>query len=132
MLAKRLKYLRKQRKMTMQQMADQLGIAKSTYAGYESGHRHPTLEAMQDIAKALNTSTDYLLGLMENHDPVHQTQNAREFLNRASLHWDGVPLDEKDMQLVLDIMERMIRDRTDQPPDKKKPEDEPGEKPEEN
>ncbi|ELK47749.1 UNVERIFIED_CONTAM: helix-turn-helix transcriptional regulator [Halobacillus marinus] len=57
----RLTELRKQKKWTMQETADQLGIAKSTYAGYESGYRQPSLDSLIKLADIMNTSIDYLL-----------------------------------------------------------------------
>ncbi|MCL6587740.1 MAG: helix-turn-helix transcriptional regulator, partial [Anoxybacillus sp.] len=47
MIAKRLSELRKKKKWSLQYIADQLNIAKSTYAGYESGYRQPSLEAVK-------------------------------------------------------------------------------------
>ncbi|HWL25296.1 helix-turn-helix domain-containing protein [Peribacillus asahii] len=60
-MLKRLTELRKSRKWSMQYIADQLGIAKSTYAGYESGYREPSLETIKNIAELFKTSVDYLL-----------------------------------------------------------------------
>lgn len=113
MFAKRLKQLRKTRKFSMQEMADAVKVAKSTYAGYESGYRQPTLETMQAIAKKLNTSTDYLLGITDHSEPSEPTNNARVILDYEQLHWDGVPLEKEDIELVRRLLERVVRDRTD-------------------
>ncbi|MBJ6359798.1 helix-turn-helix transcriptional regulator [Paenibacillus sp. MAHUQ-46] len=111
MFAKRLKQLRKKRKFSMQELADETGVAKSTYAGYESGYRQPTLETIQSIAKKLNTSADYLLGLTDYVDPQEPSSNARELLNHEQLHWDGIPLEKEDLELVRLLLERVVRDR---------------------
>ncbi|RXZ83400.1 XRE family transcriptional regulator [Paenibacillaceae bacterium] len=111
MFAKRLKQLRKRRKYSMQEVADAVGVAKSTYAGYESGYRQPTLETIQNISKKLNTSADYLLGLTDYADPVEPSNNARELLNYEQLHWDGIPLEREDIELVRRLLERVVRDR---------------------
>jgi transcriptional regulator with XRE-family HTH domain len=65
-ISKRLSELRKRKKWSLQYTADQLGIAKSTYAGYESGYRQPSLEAIKEIASLFETSVDYLLGMVDN------------------------------------------------------------------
>jgi len=57
----RLAELRKSRRWTMQYISDQLGIAKSTYAGYESGYREPSLDTIKRISDLYKTSVDYLL-----------------------------------------------------------------------
>ncbi|XEC96228.1 helix-turn-helix domain-containing protein [Paenibacillus tarimensis] len=111
MFSKRLKQLRKARKYSMQELADSVGVAKSTYAGYESGYRQPTLETIQNIAKKLNTSADYLLGLTEDTIVHEPGSNARELLNLKQLHWDGVPLEQEDLELVKRLLERVVRDR---------------------
>lgn len=98
--------------MSMKEVADHVGVAKSTYAGYESGYRQPTLETIQSIAKKLSTTSDYLLGLTDEYDPTQQNTNAREFLNYTQLHWDGVPLEEEDLQLIRQLLERVVRDRS--------------------
>lgn len=51
--------------LTQQQVADLTGIARSTYTLYESGKREPTVEGIKKIAKALNVTGDFLLGLEE-------------------------------------------------------------------
>jgi len=111
LFAQRLKQLRKRRNMSMKEVADYVGVAKSTYAGYESGYRQPTLETIQAIATKLSTTSDYLLGLTEQYDPTPQNTNAKEFLNYAHLHWDGVPLEAEDLQLIRQLLERVVRDR---------------------
>lgn len=111
MFAQRLKQLRKMRKLTMQEVADFVGVAKSTYAGYESGYRQPTIESIQIMARKLRTSADYLLGLTEYPDPPELNYNAKEYLNYQQLHWDGVPLEKEDIDLIFNLLDRVLRDR---------------------
>ncbi|WP_391557016.1 helix-turn-helix domain-containing protein [Robertmurraya sp.] len=61
----RLVTLRKSRKWSMQETADRLEIAKSTYAGYEYGYREPSLQALSDFADLFETSVDHILGRSE-------------------------------------------------------------------
>ncbi|NIA61232.1 helix-turn-helix transcriptional regulator [Bacillus pacificus] len=61
-MLERLSELRKSKKWSLQDTADQLGIAKSTYAGYETGYRWPSLQSLSKIADLFNTSVDYILG----------------------------------------------------------------------
>lgn len=112
MFSKRLKQLRKARKLTIQELADTTGVAKSTYSGYESGFRQPTLETVQIIAKKLNTTADYLLGLTDYPDVIEPSNNAKELLNLEQLHWDGIPLEREDLLLVKSILEHVIQTRS--------------------
>ncbi|WP_142341280.1 MULTISPECIES: helix-turn-helix domain-containing protein [Bacillus cereus group] len=61
-MLERLSELRKSKKWSLQDTADQLGIAKSTYAGYETGYRWPSLQSLSKIADLYDTSVDYILG----------------------------------------------------------------------
>ncbi|MEX1029581.1 MAG: helix-turn-helix transcriptional regulator [Paenibacillaceae bacterium] len=65
MIAVRLAELRKNNNWSMQYLANRIGMAKSTYAGYESGYRQPSLDTLQKMAEIFNVSTDYLLGKAE-------------------------------------------------------------------
>ena len=46
---------------TQQQVADLMGITKSTYCGYETGKRKPDVEKIKLLANILQTSGDILL-----------------------------------------------------------------------
>lgn len=61
----RLKSLRKELNLTMEVVAQEAGIAKSTYAGYESEFRQPSLNKLVFFAKFFNVSSDYILCLSE-------------------------------------------------------------------
>lgn len=112
LFAKRLKQLRKMRKLSMLEMAEAVGVAKSTYAGYESGYRQPTLDTVQLISKKLDTSSDYLLGLTTYVEPIVQATNARSFFNNGPIHWDGIPLAQEDIDLIRKLAERLSMVRT--------------------
>ncbi|MFC7364497.1 MULTISPECIES: helix-turn-helix domain-containing protein [Bhargavaea] len=62
MLTKRLKLLRNQEKLTQAQMAEKVGVARTTYAMYEQGNREPDNKTLARIADYFGVSTDYLLG----------------------------------------------------------------------
>jgi len=76
MISKRLSELRKKKQWSLQYIADQLNIAKSTYAGYESGYRQPSLEAVKELAILFGTTTDYLLGATDDEQPTIELTNA--------------------------------------------------------
>lgn len=56
-----LKRARERKGYTQQQVADRLGITKSTYCGYETGKRKPDVPKIKALAVALNTPSDALL-----------------------------------------------------------------------
>jgi len=67
--AKRLKFIRKQLGITRKELGKITGIDPSLISRYERGERTPTIDNLSIIAKALNISADYLLGLTDNPTP---------------------------------------------------------------
>lgn len=53
---------REKQKMTQDEIADKLGVARATYGRYESGQRECSFETLRKLADILCVSTDYLLG----------------------------------------------------------------------
>lgn len=65
----RLRELRKQKKLTQQELADDLGISKSSVNMYERGEREPGLDLLEAIADFFNVNLDYLMG--KSNDPIN-------------------------------------------------------------
>lgn len=58
-------HARKERKLRQEDMAKQLGIARTTYAMYEQGKREPDYNTLIKLATFFEVSIDYLLGTTE-------------------------------------------------------------------
>ena len=65
----RLRELRRERGYTQVKMQMLTGIDQSDYSKIENGKRYYTFEQCVKIAKALNTSMDYLAGLTDRKEP---------------------------------------------------------------
>jgi transcriptional regulator with XRE-family HTH domain len=65
MIGETITQLRKQKRWSQQVVATRLGIAKSTYAGYESGYREPSLDTLRQLAELFEVSLDRLVGQEE-------------------------------------------------------------------
>ena len=61
-LGQRLRDLRTQKRMTQQELADSVGIPRSTIGMYEADHRKPRFDELDTLADYFDTSLDYLLG----------------------------------------------------------------------
>ncbi|MBE5787691.1 MAG: helix-turn-helix transcriptional regulator [Clostridiales bacterium] len=59
----KLKQLRLGQRMTQQQLAERLGVAKSVVSYYESGDRFPSYDVLIKISRTFHTTTDSLLGI---------------------------------------------------------------------
>lgn len=62
MLHERLRVLRKNMNMDQYEVADKIGIVRSTYSGYERGARIPDALTLSRIADFFHVTTDHLLG----------------------------------------------------------------------
>ena len=56
------KQLRIKEHFSQQELADKLGLSKSTISMYENGNREPDLETLEKIADFFNVDMDYLIG----------------------------------------------------------------------
>ena len=63
----KLKELRRGQKLTQQQLAERIGVAKSVVSYYESGDRYPSYDVLVRIAHIFHTSTDYLLDISKEN-----------------------------------------------------------------
>ena len=59
----KLRVLRTSQKLTQQQLAERLGVAKSVVSYYESGDRYPSYDVLVKIARIFHITTDYLLDI---------------------------------------------------------------------
>ncbi len=60
MISERIRELRKQSKMSQEQLADKLSVSRQAVTKWETGAGIPSLESLIDIAKLFNVSLDYL------------------------------------------------------------------------
>lgn len=62
-LGKRIAVLLQHRDIQQKQLAEMLGITEATMSRYISGEREPKPAMLANIATALHTTSDYLLGI---------------------------------------------------------------------
>ena len=80
-----LRAARERKNMTQKDVADNIGVAKSTYSLYESGNREPNVQTIKKLADLLNVSADDLLGL--NQEPT-----------TIAAHFDGDDFIEDELE----------------------------------
>ena len=62
-LGERIKELRLERVLSQKELADKIGVATNTISQYESGKSKTSITVLANLAIALDTTTDFLLGL---------------------------------------------------------------------
>ena len=65
----RLREIREDKDLTQQNIADVIGVARSTYAGYELEEYDIPTKLLIKIANYYNVSTDYILYLTDERKP---------------------------------------------------------------
>lgn len=71
------------RKMTQKELAARIGVTEGVVSRYISGDREPKPEMLANIATALHTTSDFLLGI-ENEEYNHSS--VRRMIARNSSH----------------------------------------------
>ncbi|MEC3695512.1 MULTISPECIES: helix-turn-helix domain-containing protein [Bacillus subtilis group] len=85
MLPKRLKQRRKDLGLTQTQLAEKVNTKKTTISNYETGYSTPSNEMLSDLADALQTTADYLLGRTDNDSMTVKTPDAPDLINDPDL-----------------------------------------------
>lgn len=111
MYGKRLKNLRNDKRLTMEELSNELDMRRSTYAGYEKETRKPPIDVLITLADYHNVSVDYILGLTDNPVSNKQNNDIKEYLMSGKFTWDGVPLSEDELKPIKDLLEIVVRDR---------------------
>lgn len=63
----KLKFARKSKNLSQQDVANALGITRSCYANYEQGLREPNIDIIKQLCVFLDMSADYFVGLNDNY-----------------------------------------------------------------
>lgn len=99
---RRLRELRTARGWTQAQLATKLGVERAVIGNYELGLHYPAIPQLVALARALEVSTDRLLGLGDT--AVHELQDRR--LHQLFLEVDR--LDAGTQGLVKQVVERIV------------------------
>jgi len=81
--AQRLKKAREKRGIGQQQLAEAAFLPPSSISHFESGSRKPSFDNLRRIAAALDVSTDFLLGRVDEMDRVEGAQRLHRHLGNC-------------------------------------------------
>jgi transcriptional regulator with XRE-family HTH domain len=100
LLHKQLHLLREKSGLTQKELSSKLGIARTTYAGYELGTSEPDNDTLQKIANFYDVSIDFMFG-RENK----QWSISDETLKKAMVEFQKLSKD--DQEYLVNLMERL-------------------------
>ncbi|MBT2735329.1 helix-turn-helix domain-containing protein [Bacillus sp. ISL-7] len=104
MIGERIRELRKRKKLTLRELAQELGVPFTTLGNYERGDRQPDFDFVLAVAKYFGVSMDYLTkgDEAENYDEYktnRYTEDVQVMLNRA---------DPEAKELILDLHDQLF------------------------
>ena len=81
-LGSRIAEILQNRNMTQKELAGRIGVTEAVVSRYVSGDRDPKPEVLANIATALHTTSDFLLGI--EYDEFNQPRIRRMIARNAS------------------------------------------------
>lgn len=90
----KLKELRTENGKLQREIAEYLGIDRTTYGKYETGASEPDFETLSRIADLYKVSVDYLLGRTEEKNPTTNEDRGIEDIKAALFGGDTEVTDE--------------------------------------
>lgn len=115
-----LKYLRVREKMSQAELADKLGVSKSTVGMYELGKREPDFETLEAIADLFNVDMNFLLGKVGSELSPKDERDIAKDLNRimteikkgnnGPLYYNGIEVDDASINLLQNAIEYALRE----------------------
>ena len=101
-LGARIKEIRKQRHLSQKELAAKINVNSPLLNKYESGLHAPPIDKLLELAKALNTTVDYLLAGNLNQEV---TLNNSGLLERFQALEN---LDSDDRQMIIKLLDTVI------------------------
>lgn len=115
-----LKYLRVREKMSQAELADKLGVSKSTVGMYELGKREPDFETLEAIADLFNVDMNFLLGKVGSELSPKDERDIAKDLNRimteikkgnnGPLYYNRIEMDDASINLLQNAIEYALRE----------------------
>jgi len=100
---KRFIQLRKEHKLTQQEMADTVGMHITQVKRYEAGQAQPSVEILKKIATAFHVTTDWLIF----------EEGERDLPNSLQLKFEAVTqMSEEDQRTIQSLIDGMILKHT--------------------
>lgn len=122
-IGKRIRLLRTEHEMTQTDLANLLGVGKTTISNYENGNSYPDNEILLKLSSLFKVSTDFILGstIKRNHTNLSpkDEKNIAKTLNvlkdqidnneSGELNYNGIEVTDDDAELLMDALDMALR-----------------------
>lgn len=111
-LAKKLRMLRSELRLTQKEVADRASVTESAYRAYELGDRNPKPEVLKRIAAALEVRPEYLSApVFENrHEFVYAVLDCEDLFGYTARDFDGIAAIAPSCDSKAHFFEEFVRD----------------------
>jgi transcriptional regulator with XRE-family HTH domain len=99
----RIRQLRKEKGWTQNELGKILGLGENLVTHYERGVRFPRPEAIVNISKLFEVSTDYLLGITDERNTTNNSLTKNERLDLIAK--SNPILDNKYLEMIKSLNE---------------------------
>ncbi|MDK0626420.1 helix-turn-helix domain-containing protein [Clostridium perfringens] len=113
--SKRLKQLRNEKGLTLDELKDALGTTKATLSRYENGLREPKIDFANKAANYFNVSLDYILGVSDVREINELSTNeslAQKLL--AELEENNIEFTQEDIPDLIKAVKIALAMKNDQ------------------
>ena len=100
----RLKYLRKEKQLTVEELASKLGSAKSTISRYENNLRDPKRDFLEILSNFFDVSVDYLLGKSDIKNVEKQNEHEEKVLQVFEEYKN---LSEENKEIIIQLIKNL-------------------------
>lgn len=116
-----IKSLRKQRHITQVQLAEKIGVSRSTISMYEMGEREPDFETLEALADIFNVDMDFLTGRKAEKAPTENGERKVTDEDIKAAFWGGEKdLSQEDIDALWEDARAYIEFKTSQKRGKKR------------
>lgn len=106
------KRLRTSSGLTQAEIAEKLGISRSTIGMYETGAREPDFEVLEKIADFFNVDTDYLLGRTDKITVLPETAG-HYYLNDDAREMAQFLFENPEYKVLFDASKKVRKEDID-------------------
>lgn len=109
-LGRRIKAERKRQGLTLEVLAERVGISRNFLWEIEAGRKAPALNTLYNLGVTLNISIDYLMGVTEDNRRIHNDDSPTKYEMQISkllkqLHG----FDNKELDLISNVLNEFMR-----------------------
>lgn len=112
-IGQRMKALRKERRWTLKEVANKLGLSgHSTYSNWEYGRTEPDIDMIKKIAEIYDVEVKYLL-TGESSPEIDPNYDLEELLRDKNLKWGNKELTQEEKEQAIKILNIILNNNKD-------------------